>query len=143
MKRLILVAVLATSSCAVLDSVIDTQEQQTQQPVTDQQAYEILVEESEPAVTGLLGVLDPLVPVPLQPLVPLASSIAVMLLSKRSRRHARNGLKSLATGNIGGLLGYLLKAVGAKHTSSQTEQVADIEEAGEIAIVKSAEVEEP
>jgi len=70
------------------------------------------------------------VPLPLQPLVPLASSLAVMLLSKRARKHTLQGLKGLAKGNLGELAGYVLKAVGAAHSSVQTKQVAELENEG-------------
>lgn len=79
---------------------------------------------------GVLGLLDPLVPIPLQPLVPLASSLAVMALSKRSRTHALKGVKSLAKGNIGELIGFVLKAIGASHSSQVTQQVATLEAEG-------------
>lgn len=102
-------------------------------------AKELLESHIHPAVQGLLGILDPIVPVPLQPLVPLASSLAVMLLSKRSRKHTVQGLKGLAKGNLGELGGYVLKAVGASHTSKTTKLAADIEEAGKVAVVKSAD----
>ena len=94
------------------------------------QADAILRDKVDMPVRGILGVLDPLVPIPLQPLVPLASSLAVMALSKRSRKHALQGLKGLAKGNLGELLGYVLKAIGASHTSATTAQVASLEETG-------------
>ena len=97
--------------------------------VTDR-ADEIIKAEVDPGVRGVLGLLDPFVPIPLQPLVPLASSLAVMVLSKRARKHTLQGLKGLAKGNLGELAGYVLKAVGAAHSSVQTKQVADLEEAG-------------
>ncbi|WP_291813910.1 hypothetical protein [Limnobacter sp.] len=128
MKRLILIATLTVASCAALDSVVDTQEAATGVPVTDAQAYAVLTEETEPAVRGLLAILDPLIPIPLQPAVPLASSLLVMAFSRRSRRHVKQGLGHLAKGNVGGLLSYLLRAVGAKHTSPATEEVAKQEE---------------
>ena len=97
--------------------------------VTDR-ADEIIKSEVDPGVRGVLGLLDPFVPIPLQPLVPLASSLAVMLLSKRARKHTLQGLKGLAKGNLGELAGYVLKAVGAAHSSVQTKQVAELENEG-------------
>jgi hypothetical protein len=94
-------------------------------------------------VHGVLGLLDPLVPLPLQPLVPLASSLAVIMLSKRSRQHAVKGLKGLAKGNLAELGGYLLKAVGAAHSSAQTKQVAELEAKGAIVKVDKQEGVEP
>lgn len=94
------------------------------------QAFDVLHGEVDGPVRGVLGLLDPLVPLPLQPLVPLASSLAVMLLSKRARKHTLQGLKGLAKGNLGELAGYVLKAVGAAHSSVQTKQVAELENEG-------------
>lgn len=107
------------------------------------QADAILRQQVDPAVRGVLGLLDPVVPLPLQPLVPLASSLAVILLSKRSRKHALQGLKGLAKGNLAELGGYLLKAVGAAHTSPQTKQVAELEEKGAHVKVQADESAEP
>ena len=107
------------------------------------QADSILRQQVDPAVRGVLGLLDPVVPLPLQPLVPLASSLAVILLSKRSRKHALQGLKGLAKGNIAELGGYLLKAVGAAHTSAQTKQVAELEAKGAHVKVQQDEGAEP
>ena len=103
------------------------------------QADAILRNQVDMPVRGVLGLLDPLVPIPLQPLVPLASSLAVMVLSKRSRKHAVHGLKGLAKGNLGELAGYILKAVGAAHSSGQTKQVAELEEAGKPVTIQAAE----
>ena len=107
------------------------------------QADSILRQQVDPAVRGVLGLLDPVVPLPLQPLVPLASSLAVILLSKRSRKHALQGLKGLAKGNLAELGGYLLKAVGAAHTSAQTKQVAELEAKGAHVKVQEDESAEP
>jgi hypothetical protein len=107
------------------------------------QADSILRQQVDPAVRGVLGLLDPVVPLPLQPLVPLASSLAVILLSKRSRKHALQGLKGLAKGNLAELGGYLLKAVGAAHTSAQTKQVAELEAKGAHVKVQQDEGAEP
>ena len=102
------------------------------------QADAILRDKVDMPVRGILGVLDPLVPIPLQPLVPLASSLAVMVLSKRSRKHALHGLKGLAKGNLGELAGYILKAIGASHTSTTTAQVAKLEETGKPVTVQAS-----
>jgi uncharacterized coiled-coil protein SlyX len=107
------------------------------------QADAILKQQVDMPVRGVLGLLDPLVPIPLQPLVPIASSLVVVLLSKRSRKHALNGLKGLAKGNLAELGGYLLKAVGAAHTSAQTKQVAELEEKGAHVKVQAEEGAEP
>lgn len=107
------------------------------------QADEILRADVRPMVHGVLGLLDPLVPLPLQPLVPLASSLAVIMLSKRSRQHAVKGLKGLAKGNLAELGGYLLKAVGAAHSSAQTKQVAELEAKGATVKVDKQEGVEP
>jgi hypothetical protein len=105
------------------------------------QADSILRDKVDLPVRGILGVLDPLVPIPLQPLVPLASSLAVMALSKRSRKHALHGLKGLAKGNLGELLGYVLKAVGASHSSTATAEVSKLEETGKHVKVQAVEDE--
>jgi hypothetical protein len=107
------------------------------------QADAILKQQVDMPVRGVLGLLDPLVPIPLQPLVPIASSLVVVLLSKRSRKHALQGLKGLAKGNLAELGGYLLKAVGAAHTSAQTKQVAELEEKGAHVKVQVEEGAEP
>lgn len=105
--------------------------------VTDR-ADAIIRQQVDMPVRGVLGLLDPVVPIPLQPLVPLASSLAVMLLSKRSRKHAIKGLKGLAKGNLGELLGFVLKAVGASHTSAATAQVSKLEDEGKAVGVTAA-----
>ena len=107
------------------------------------QADAILKQQVDMPVRGVLGLLDPLVPIPLQPLVPIASSLVVVLLSKRSRKHALQGLKGLAKGNLAELGGYLLKAVGAAHTSAQTKQVAELEAQGAHVKVQAEEGAEP
>lgn len=107
------------------------------------QADAILKQQVDMPVRGVLGLLDPLVPIPLQPLVPIASSLVVVLLSKRSRKHALQGLKGLAKGNLAELGGYLLKAVGAAHTSAQTKQVAELEAKGAHVKVQAEESAEP
>ena len=121
---------------------LDLKQKQYGQMVKDyndvkDQADAILKQQVDLPVRGVLGLLDPLVPIPLQPLVPVASSLAVMLLSKRSRKHALHGLKGLAKGNLAELGGYLLKAVGAAHTSEQTKKVAELEDGGLPVTVKS------
>jgi len=104
------------------------------------QAFDVLHNQVDGPVRGVLGLLDPIVPLPLQPLVPLASSLAVMLLSKRARKHTLAGLKGLAKGNLAELGGYVLKAVGAAHTSTTTAQVANLEEQGKSVVVQKDEV---
>lgn len=121
---------------------LDMKQQQHAQLVREfedirQRADDMLKAEVDPAVRGILAVLDPVVPIPLQPLVPIASSLAVMLLSKRSRKHTVKGLKAAAKGNLGEMLGFVLKAVGASHSSQTTQQVSDLEETGKHVVVQS------
>lgn len=109
--------------------------------ITDK-ADAIIKDQVDPGVRGVLGLLDPFVPIPLQPLVPLASSLAVMLLSKRSREHTMKGLKGLAKGNLGELAGYVLKAVGATHSSEATAAVAKLEQQGKSVSVQESQAGE-
>lgn len=88
---------------------------------------------------GLLTLVTPFIPAPLQPLVPLTSSIAVMLLSKRARKHGWTAAKSAAKGNLGEMVGSVLKAVGATHSSPNTQQVATFEGEGKQVIVTSVQ----
>lgn len=91
---------------------------------------------AQKVVGGVLTWLGPMIPAPVQPLLPFASSLAVMLFSSRARKHTGKALKATLKGSLGEAAGFILRAVGAAHSSTQTKLVADLEEKGDTVVVQ-------